>query len=91
MEGVQGVQEVAGVRGNPDLNQNIQRRSFALEVSFNAARQEAATRRGSNRARSSGIRMAHQQRAEIFALPLNALAIGATICSIFNRHGHLYL
>jgi hypothetical protein len=128
MEGVQGVQEVAGVRGEekvgrksrrardvlrklcvsaPDLSRCgtthrpgtrpmpfesiIERGGFGFGMIINAARREAATRRGSNPARSNGIRMAHQQRAEIFALPLNTLAIRATICSIFSRHGHLYL
>ena len=127
-EGVQGVQEVAGVRGEervgrksrrardvlrklcvsaPDLSRCgtthragtrpmpfesiIERGGFGFGVIINAARHEIATRHGSNPARSNGVLMAHRQRAEIFALPLNALAIGGTICSIFNRHGHLYL
>jgi hypothetical protein len=39
--------------------------------------QDLATRRGSNPARSNDIWMAHQQRAEIFALPLRFRSYGA--------------
>jgi hypothetical protein len=47
-------------------------------IIWDAVRYKTNTRRGSNPARSSHVQMAHQQRAEIFALPFAFLALRLT-------------
>jgi hypothetical protein len=49
---------------------------------------EPTTRRGSNPARSSDVWMAHQQRAEIFALPFCAFSAITPFAAFQSRRVH---